>query len=126
MLSSKAEKGSAFERLTQLYLQTAPEYRTKLQHVWLLREVPTDIRGRSGDSGVLKVAASLVQIEAVFSTFLHQYARRYPKVEVRVFEAVGPDGQNCKSDNRVPRNANVRILADPQPLSYRRPRCPNN
>ena len=44
-----------------------------------------------GDSGVLNVAASPVQIEAVFSTFLHQHTRQYPKVEVRVFEAVGPD-----------------------------------
>ena len=35
-----------FERLTQLYLQTTPEYRTELQHVWLLREVPADIRRR--------------------------------------------------------------------------------
>src|SRR5262245_41445730 len=43
---SEAEKGSAFERLTQLYLQTIPEYRSKLQHVWLLREVPADIRKR--------------------------------------------------------------------------------
>src|SRR3984885_2509951 len=43
---SNAEKGIAFERLTQLYLQTVPEYRTKLQHVWLLRDVPTDIRRR--------------------------------------------------------------------------------
>jgi superfamily II DNA or RNA helicase len=41
---SNAEKGIAFERLTQLYLQTASEYRTKLQHVWLLRDVPVDIR----------------------------------------------------------------------------------
>jgi predicted helicase len=43
---SKAEKGLAFERLTQLYLQTAPEYQTELQHVWLLRDVPVDIRRR--------------------------------------------------------------------------------
>jgi predicted helicase len=41
---SASEKGLAFERLTQLYLQTAPEYRTELQHVWLLRDVPVDIR----------------------------------------------------------------------------------
>ena len=39
-------KGIAFERLTQLDLETAPEYRTKLQHVWLLRDVPADIRRR--------------------------------------------------------------------------------
>jgi predicted helicase len=44
-LSGK-EKGLVFERLTPLYLQTAPEYRTKLQHVWLLRDVPADTRKR--------------------------------------------------------------------------------
>jgi predicted helicase len=43
---SNTEKGIAFERLTQLYLQTAPEYRTKLQNVWLLRDVPPNIRRR--------------------------------------------------------------------------------
>ena len=41
---TEADKGVAFERLTQLYLETAPEYRTKLQHVWLLRDVPADVR----------------------------------------------------------------------------------
>jgi DNA-binding transcriptional LysR family regulator len=45
----------------------------------------------SGDTGVLKVAASPVQIEAMLSTILHGYVRRYPKVEVRLIEAVGPD-----------------------------------
>ncbi len=44
--SSEAEKGRAFERLTQLYLETAPEYRTKLQDVWLLRDIPVDVRRR--------------------------------------------------------------------------------
>jgi hypothetical protein len=34
---SKAEMGRAFERLVQLYLQTEPEYRTKLRYVWTLR-----------------------------------------------------------------------------------------
>jgi predicted helicase len=41
---SKAEMGRAFERLVQLYLQTAPEYRTILRHVWLLRDVPAQVR----------------------------------------------------------------------------------
>jgi predicted helicase len=41
-----AEKGTAFERLTQLYLQTVPEYRTTLECVWLLRDIPPDIRHR--------------------------------------------------------------------------------
>ena len=43
---SDAEKGRAFERLVQLYLQTEPEYRTKLRHVWPLREVPAQVRKR--------------------------------------------------------------------------------
>jgi DNA-binding transcriptional LysR family regulator len=46
---------------------------------------------RRGDSGVLKVAASPVQTEAVLATFLHRYAERYPKVQVKLIEAVGPD-----------------------------------
>jgi superfamily II DNA or RNA helicase len=43
---SKGEMGRAFERLVQLYLQTAPEYRTILRHVWLLRDVPAQVRKR--------------------------------------------------------------------------------
>jgi DNA-binding transcriptional LysR family regulator len=46
---------------------------------------------RSGDAGALRVAASPVQIEAVFSTFLHRYGQRYPNVQVKLIEAVGPD-----------------------------------
>jgi superfamily II DNA or RNA helicase len=38
------EKGRAFERLIQLYLQSQPEYRTTLREVWLLRDVPADVR----------------------------------------------------------------------------------
>ena len=44
---------------------------------------------RHGDTGVLKVAASPVQMETVFSTFLHQYSKRYPKVQVKLIEAIG-------------------------------------
>ena len=41
---STTEKGAAFERLTQLYLQITPEYRTELEQVWSLREVPPAVR----------------------------------------------------------------------------------
>ena len=41
---SDAEKGRAFERLTQLYLKTAPDYLSKLRDVWLLRDVPAEVR----------------------------------------------------------------------------------
>ncbi len=45
-LATDAEKGATFERLTQLYLQTAPEYQSTLRAVWTLAEVPTDVRTR--------------------------------------------------------------------------------
>ena len=41
---SKGDMGRIFERFVQLYLQTAPEYRTLLQDVWLLRDVPAQVR----------------------------------------------------------------------------------
>jgi DNA-binding transcriptional LysR family regulator len=44
---------------------------------------------RRGDTGVLKVAASPVQIETVLSTFLPRFAERYPNVQVKLIEAVG-------------------------------------
>jgi DNA-binding transcriptional LysR family regulator len=44
---------------------------------------------RRGDSGVLKIAASPVQIEVVFSTFLRKFVKRYPNVQVRLVEAIG-------------------------------------
>ena len=44
---------------------------------------------RRGDSGVLKVTASPHMIDNVFSTFLHQYAKHYPKVQVKLIEGIG-------------------------------------
>jgi predicted helicase len=41
---SKAGKGKVFERLTQLYLQTKPEYQTSLKEVWLLADIPVRVR----------------------------------------------------------------------------------
>ncbi len=39
---------------------------------------------RQGDTGVLKIAGSPQHIESVLSRFLHLYAKRYPKVEIRI------------------------------------------
>jgi len=51
-----------FERLTQLYLQTTPEYQTELRHVWTLREVPPDVRRKldlpSRDEGIDLIACT--------------------------------------------------------------------
>jgi DNA-binding transcriptional LysR family regulator len=46
---------------------------------------------RQGDTGVLKVAASSQNLESVVANFLHRYARRFPKVEVKLFDAIGPE-----------------------------------
>ena len=46
---------------------------------------------KRGDTGLLKMAASPQQMEAVLPTFLHRYAKRYPNVKVEFIEAVGPD-----------------------------------
>ena len=46
---------------------------------------------RRGDTGVLKVAGSPQIIESIFSNFLHRYAERYPNVQVKLVEAIGPD-----------------------------------
>jgi superfamily II DNA or RNA helicase len=59
-LPTDREKGAVFERLTQLNLQTTPEYRTELRHVWKLRDVPPDVRRRlnlpAPDEGVDLIA----------------------------------------------------------------------
>jgi LysR family nitrogen assimilation transcriptional regulator len=46
---------------------------------------------RQGDTGVLKIAGSPQHIESVLSQFLHLYAKRYPKVEVRIREGTGSE-----------------------------------
>lgn len=42
---------------------------------------------RRGDVGVLRVSASPHLIEGIFPEFLHDYATRYPKVQVRLVDA---------------------------------------
>lgn len=46
---------------------------------------------RRGDTGVLKVAASSQNLESVIADFLHRYAQRYPNVQVKLFDAIGPE-----------------------------------
>ena len=44
---------------------------------------------RRGDRGVLKVAASPQFIEGTLAEFLHQYAKLFPNVQVKLREAIG-------------------------------------
>lgn len=46
---------------------------------------------KQGDAGVLKIAGSPQHIESVLSRFLHRYAERFPKVEVRIAEGTGSE-----------------------------------
>lgn len=54
------DKGNVFERLTQCYLETTPEYRSKLKNVWRAKEVPDAVRAKlrlpSTDEGIDLVA----------------------------------------------------------------------
>jgi DNA-binding transcriptional LysR family regulator len=61
--------------------------RTLLGHVSSLSEQARQLQGR--DQGVLTVGASTMQIETALATFLNRYVQRYPKVEVKLIEAVG-------------------------------------
>src|SRR5262245_49628969 len=75
--------------LTSAGEQLLGECRSLLGHADALGERAQLLR--DGDTGVLKVAASPVQIEAVLSTFLHRYTERFPEVQLKLVEAVGPD-----------------------------------
>jgi LysR family nitrogen assimilation transcriptional regulator len=45
---------------------------------------------RRGDVGVLRVCASPHLLEGVFPELLHRYAGRYPNVQVRLLDVIGP------------------------------------
>ena len=61
--------------------------RDVLGHVSALSEQAQLLR--RGDTGSLTVAASAIQIESAFSTFLPRYAERYPGVELKLIESPG-------------------------------------
>jgi DNA-binding transcriptional LysR family regulator len=67
--------------------QLLSDCRGLLNYVTGVGERARDLR--RGDVGVLRVAATPLHIEGVFSQFLHRYAERYPNVQVRVAEGSG-------------------------------------
>src|SRR5215475_5241766 len=69
--------------------QFLADCRSALNHVDSLGERAALLR--SGDRGVLKVAAPPHTIESVLSTFLPRYLERFPNVAVRLVEALGLD-----------------------------------
>jgi len=75
------DKGKVFERLTQLYLKTHPEYQTRLRKVWRVKdELPPTVRSRIGlprtDEGIDLVAETfdgdLWAIQCKFRTQIRQ------------------------------------------------------
>ena len=92
-LPTDREKGAAFERLTQLYLQTTPEYQTELRHVWTLREVPSDVRRRlnlpSRDEGIDLIACTRHgKYWAIQSKFRSQSDRPLNRKELGTFTSL--------------------------------------
>src|SRR5262245_10559022 len=73
--------------LTAIGEQLLGDCRSVLGQVGLLGERVELLR--RGDRGVLKVAAPPQTIESVLSTFLPQYAERFPNVQVMLTEALG-------------------------------------
>jgi len=64
---SEKEKGDRFEDLTKAYLQLAPEYVSKLKHVWLWDEVPAEVRKK------LKLPGKDEGIDLVAETHAGEY-----------------------------------------------------
>ena len=92
-LPTEAVKGAVFERLTQLYLQTTPEYQTELRHVWTLREVPPTVRGRldlpSLDEGIDLIACTRHgQYWAIQSKFRSQRDKPLNRRELGTFTSL--------------------------------------
>jgi DNA-binding transcriptional LysR family regulator len=74
--------------LTSEGSQLLQQCRGLLSYSSALREQANALK--RGDSGMLRVAASPHLIEGLFPDFLRDYAKRYPNVQVRLVEAIGP------------------------------------
>lgn len=69
--------------------QLLGQFRKLLDNVGAIADRAELLRG--GDTGLLKVAASSLQIESSIATFLPLYKKRYPNVHVKLTESVGAD-----------------------------------
>jgi DNA-binding transcriptional LysR family regulator len=74
--------------LTSEGAQLLNECRGLLNHSRAIREQANALK--RGDAGMLRVSASPHLIEGLFPEYLREYAKRYPNVEVRLVEAIGP------------------------------------
>ena len=74
--------------LTSEGAQLLQQCRGLLSYSQAVREQADGLK--RGDAGVLRVSASPHLIEGLFPGFLRDYAKRYPNVQVRLVEAIGP------------------------------------
>lgn len=74
--------------LTSEGVQMLQHCRGLLTHSHAVREQADGLK--RGDAGMLRVSASPHLIEGLFPDFLREYATRYPNVQVRLFEVIGP------------------------------------
>lgn len=74
--------------LTSEGAQMLGECRGLLNYSRAIREHADGLK--RGDAGMLRVSASPHLIEGLFPDFLRHYAKRYPNVQVRLVEVVGP------------------------------------
>ena len=74
--------------LTSAGAQLLTECRGLLNHSEAIREQANSLK--RGDAGMLRVSASPHLIEGLFPDFLRNFATRWPNVEVRLVEAIGP------------------------------------
>ena len=92
-LSPTSEKGAVFERLTQLYLQTVPEYQSELAHIWTLREVPQHVRKLLAlpvlDEGIDFIAQTRHgKYWAIQSKFRSQHDKPLTRTELGTFSSL--------------------------------------
>lgn len=91
----ESELGLAlFDRIGRRLLLTS-EGAQLLQHCRGLLNYSQAVREQAdglkrGDAGMLRVSASPHLIEGLFPEFLREYAKRYPLVQVRLVEVIGP------------------------------------
>ena len=83
-----------FDRVGRRLLLTS-EGAQLLQHCRGLLNYSQAVREQAdglkrGDAGMLRVSASPHLIEGLFPDFLRDYAKRYPNVQVRLVELIGP------------------------------------
>jgi len=74
--------------LTSEGAQMLQHCRGLLSHSYAVREQADGLK--RGEAGMLRVSSSPHLIEGLFPEFLREYAKRYPNVQVRLVEAIGP------------------------------------